>query len=135
MADEELEAIRRQRMTELQAKHGDPSSDQQGQQEAKQREMEMRNSILAQVLDQSARARLSPSLTSRARLKLQPAHNSASSAYAQPRASQDVTSTTTELPANQQPRETSFSATTKGNPVTQASQVTYLQTLICTGVI
>uniref|UniRef100_A0A8C1EW67 Programmed cell death protein 5 n=1 Tax=Cyprinus carpio carpio TaxID=630221 RepID=A0A8C1EW67_CYPCA len=59
MADEELEAIRRQRMTELQAKHGDPSSDQQGQQEAKQREMEMRNSILAQVLDQSARARLS----------------------------------------------------------------------------
>ncbi|KAF4101564.1 programmed cell death protein 5 [Onychostoma macrolepis] len=59
MADEELEAIRRQRMTELQAKHGDPSSDQQGQQEAKQRETEMRNSILAQVLDQSARARLS----------------------------------------------------------------------------
>ncbi|RXN18057.1 diphosphomevalonate decarboxylase [Labeo rohita] len=37
----------------------DPSSDQQGQQEAKQRETEMRNSILAQVLDQSARARLS----------------------------------------------------------------------------
>uniref|UniRef100_A0A8B9KDS9 Programmed cell death protein 5 n=2 Tax=Astyanax mexicanus TaxID=7994 RepID=A0A8B9KDS9_ASTMX len=67
MADEELEAIRRQRMAELQAKHGglvwnqmDPdSSDQQGQQEAKQRETEMRNSILAQVLDQSARARLS----------------------------------------------------------------------------
>uniref|UniRef100_A0A8C2H5A7 Programmed cell death protein 5 n=1 Tax=Cyprinus carpio TaxID=7962 RepID=A0A8C2H5A7_CYPCA len=59
MADEELEAIRRQRMGELQAKHGDPSSDQQGQQEAKQRETEMRNSILAQVLDQSARARLS----------------------------------------------------------------------------
>ncbi|KAL6478795.1 hypothetical protein MHYP_G00122280 [Metynnis hypsauchen] len=58
MADEELEAIRRQRMAELQAKHGD-SSDQQGQQEAKQRETEMRNSILAQVLDQSARARLS----------------------------------------------------------------------------
>ncbi|XP_016344649.1 programmed cell death protein 5 [Sinocyclocheilus anshuiensis] len=59
MADEELDAIRRQRMAELQAKHGDPSSDQQGQQEAKQRETEMRNSILAQVLDQSARARLS----------------------------------------------------------------------------
>ncbi|KAI7802913.1 programmed cell death protein 5 [Triplophysa rosa] len=59
MADEELEAIRRQRMAELQAKHGDPSNDQQGQQEAKQRETEMRNSILAQVLDQSARARLS----------------------------------------------------------------------------
>ncbi|KAG1946554.1 programmed cell death protein 5 [Pimephales promelas] len=59
MADEELEAIRRQRMTELQAKHGDHSSDQQGQQEAKQRETEMRNSVLAQLLDQSARARLS----------------------------------------------------------------------------
>uniref|UniRef100_A0AAR2L8S1 Programmed cell death protein 5 n=1 Tax=Pygocentrus nattereri TaxID=42514 RepID=A0AAR2L8S1_PYGNA len=71
MADEELEAIRRQRMAELQAKHGglmwnqmdlvsSDSSDQQGQQEAKQRyNTEMRNSILAQVLDQSARARLS----------------------------------------------------------------------------
>ncbi|KAM4631347.1 programmed cell death protein 5 isoform 1-T1 [Polymixia lowei] len=59
MADDELEAIRRQRMAELQAKHGDAANDQQGQQEAKQRETEMRNSILAQVLDQSARARLS----------------------------------------------------------------------------
>ncbi|XP_046898705.1 programmed cell death protein 5 [Hypomesus transpacificus] len=58
MADDELDAIRRQRMTELQAKHGDSSNDQQGQQEAKQRDSEMRNSILAQVLDQSARARL-----------------------------------------------------------------------------
>lgn len=46
-------------MAELQSKHGDSSNDQQGQQEAKQRETEMRNSILAQVLDQSARARLS----------------------------------------------------------------------------
>ncbi|XP_051513311.1 programmed cell death protein 5-like [Myxocyprinus asiaticus] len=59
MADEELEVIRQQRMAELQAKNADPSSEQQGQQEAKQRETEMRNSILAQVLDQSARARLS----------------------------------------------------------------------------
>ncbi|XP_035614223.1 programmed cell death protein 5-like isoform X3 [Oncorhynchus keta] len=69
MADDELEAIRRQRMAELQSKHGslswnqmspgDSSNDQQGQQEAKQKETEMRNSILAQVLDQSARARLS----------------------------------------------------------------------------
>nr|ACM08983.1 Programmed cell death protein 5 [Salmo salar] len=59
MADDELEAIRRQHMAELQSKHGDPSNDQQGQQEAKQRETEMRNSMLAQVLDQSARARLS----------------------------------------------------------------------------
>ncbi|KAL4642098.1 programmed cell death protein 5 [Arapaima gigas] len=59
MADEELEAIRRQRLAELQEKHGNSSHDQQGQQEAKQRENDMRNSILAQVLDQSARARLS----------------------------------------------------------------------------
>ncbi|KAK3549015.1 hypothetical protein QTP70_025104 [Hemibagrus guttatus] len=57
MADEELEAIRRQRMAELQAKHGNSSGDQGP--EAKQRETEMRNTILAQVLDQSARARLS----------------------------------------------------------------------------
>ncbi|KAM7406196.1 hypothetical protein PAMP_000589 [Pampus punctatissimus] len=58
MADDELEAIRRQRMAELQAKHGDSSNNQQGE-EAKQRETEIRNSVLAQVLDQSARARLS----------------------------------------------------------------------------
>ncbi|CAJ1048786.1 programmed cell death protein 5 [Xyrichtys novacula] len=58
MADDELEAIRQQRMAELQAKHGNVSNNQQGE-EAKQRETEMRNTILAQVLDQSARARLS----------------------------------------------------------------------------
>ncbi|XP_033012555.1 programmed cell death protein 5 isoform X2 [Lacerta agilis] len=58
MADEDLEALRKQRMAELQAKHGDPSSDI-AQQEAKQRESEMRNNILAQLLDQAARARLS----------------------------------------------------------------------------
>ncbi|KAF3686376.1 Programmed cell death protein 5 TF-1 cell apoptosis-related protein 19 [Channa argus] len=58
MADEELEAIKQQRMAELQAKHGNTSENQQGE-EAKQRETDMRNSILAQVLDQSARARLS----------------------------------------------------------------------------
>ncbi|XP_030582303.1 programmed cell death protein 5 [Archocentrus centrarchus] len=57
MADDELEAIRRQRMAELQAKHGEGNNQQA--EEAKQRETEMRNSILAQVLDQSARARLS----------------------------------------------------------------------------
>ncbi|XP_058011339.1 programmed cell death protein 5 isoform X2 [Ahaetulla prasina] len=58
MADEELEALRKQRLAELQAKHGDPSSEI-AQQESKQREAEMRNNILAQVLDQAARARLS----------------------------------------------------------------------------
>ncbi|XP_061737353.1 programmed cell death protein 5 [Nerophis ophidion] len=57
MADDELETIRRQRMAELQAKHGNASKNQQGE-EAKQREADMRNSLLSQVLDQSARARL-----------------------------------------------------------------------------
>ncbi|GCB64710.1 programmed cell death protein 5 [Scyliorhinus torazame] len=59
MEDQELEAIRRQRLAELRAQRGDAPDEQQNQQEAKQRESEMRNSILAQVLDQSARARLS----------------------------------------------------------------------------
>ncbi|XP_032376264.1 programmed cell death protein 5 [Etheostoma spectabile] len=58
MADDELDVIRRQRMAELQAKHGDAANNQQQGEEAKQRETDMRNSILAQVLDQSARARL-----------------------------------------------------------------------------
>uniref|UniRef100_UPI00398F062A programmed cell death protein 5 n=1 Tax=Pristiophorus japonicus TaxID=55135 RepID=UPI00398F062A len=59
MEDQELETIRRQRLAELRGQRGDAPDDQQNQQEAKQRESEMRNSILAQVLDQSARARLS----------------------------------------------------------------------------
>ncbi|XP_067854092.1 programmed cell death protein 5 [Heptranchias perlo] len=59
MEDQELETIRRQRLAEMRAQRGDAPDDQQNQQEAKQRESEMRNSILAQVLDQSARARLS----------------------------------------------------------------------------
>ncbi|XP_061428116.1 programmed cell death protein 5 isoform X1 [Lethenteron reissneri] len=71
MGDEELEAIRRHRMSELQAQRGGQvawgdyggpragGTDQEAQREAAQRDTEMRNSILAQVLDQSARARLS----------------------------------------------------------------------------
>ncbi|XP_074470264.1 programmed cell death protein 5 [Sebastes fasciatus] len=58
MEDEDLNAIRRQRMSELQAQHGENSNNQQQGEEAKQRDTDMRNSILAQVLDQSARARL-----------------------------------------------------------------------------
>uniref|UniRef100_A0A803YQA0 Programmed cell death protein 5 n=1 Tax=Meleagris gallopavo TaxID=9103 RepID=A0A803YQA0_MELGA len=50
MADEELAALRQQRLAELQAKHGV----RRGAPEA-----EIRNTILAQVLDQAARARLS----------------------------------------------------------------------------
>uniref|UniRef100_A0A8C2W631 Programmed cell death protein 5 n=1 Tax=Chinchilla lanigera TaxID=34839 RepID=A0A8C2W631_CHILA len=52
MVDEELEALRKQRLARLQAKHRDPN-------DAAQQEGEMRNSILAQVLDQTAQARLS----------------------------------------------------------------------------
>ncbi|XP_068594564.1 programmed cell death protein 5 [Brachionichthys hirsutus] len=57
MAEDELAAIRRRRVAELQAQNEDAPNNQQA--EEKQRENEMKNSILAQVLDQSARARLS----------------------------------------------------------------------------
>ncbi|XP_073416928.1 programmed cell death protein 5 isoform X1 [Dendrobates tinctorius] len=64
MADPELEAIRKQRLAELQGRQGvrdagiTDGGSEQAQQEAKQREDEMRNSILSQVLSQAARARL-----------------------------------------------------------------------------
>uniref|UniRef100_A0A8C5PWJ8 Programmed cell death protein 5 n=1 Tax=Leptobrachium leishanense TaxID=445787 RepID=A0A8C5PWJ8_9ANUR len=57
MADPELEAIRKQRLAELQGRHAEGGGEQ-SRQEAKQREDEMRNNILAQVLSQEARARL-----------------------------------------------------------------------------
>ncbi|XP_063976751.1 programmed cell death protein 5 isoform X2 [Diachasmimorpha longicaudata] len=60
MADPELEALRKQRLAQLQMQQrgGDNAKSHEAQQE-KQRQMEdMRNSILTQVLDQSARARL-----------------------------------------------------------------------------
>nr|XP_060506876.1 programmed cell death protein 5 [Panthera onca] len=61
MAEEELEALRKQRLAELQAKHGvsAPARPVPGGHRPRPGEAEMRNSILAQVLDQSARARLS----------------------------------------------------------------------------
>ncbi|KAB1274103.1 Programmed cell death protein 5 [Camelus dromedarius] len=89
MAEEELEALRKQRLAELQAKHGVPSVHRgtstlseltvpgrgwtldtnpvdktpkkrlSHKERERNVEAEMRNSILAQVLDQSARARLS----------------------------------------------------------------------------
>ncbi|XP_002732635.1 programmed cell death protein 5-like [Saccoglossus kowalevskii] len=61
MDDAELEKIREKRMAELQQQlggQGGPSS-QKDQEERKARQEEMKHSILAQVLDQSARARLS----------------------------------------------------------------------------
>lgn len=65
MADDELEAIRARRMAELQKQmggamgeggQGGPSMEQQ--QQMQERQAEMKNSILSQVLDQQARARL-----------------------------------------------------------------------------
>ncbi|XP_034339152.1 programmed cell death protein 5-like [Crassostrea angulata] len=61
MADDELEALRAQRMAQLQSQYGGGGAGRpsQEEQEEKARQMtEMKNSILSQVLDQQARARL-----------------------------------------------------------------------------
>lgn len=64
MADEDLEEIRAKRMAELKGQYpGGPGGQGQGQNREQQEEMmrkqeEMKNSILVQVLDQPARARL-----------------------------------------------------------------------------
>ncbi|XP_070556823.1 programmed cell death protein 5-like [Ptychodera flava] len=57
MDDPELEEIRRKRMAELQQQMGGGRS-QGDEDERKARQEEMKNSILSQVLNQSARARL-----------------------------------------------------------------------------
>ncbi|OQV12387.1 putative Programmed cell death protein 5 [Hypsibius exemplaris] len=66
--DDDLEAIRAQRMAQLRRQNpgalgatpgaGEADQNQQNAQERQKQEEEMRHSILAQVLDQSARARL-----------------------------------------------------------------------------
>ncbi|XP_054285664.1 programmed cell death protein 5 [Macrosteles quadrilineatus] len=62
MADPELEALRAQRLAQLQAERGiqggDGGPSQKAAEERKRETEEMKNSILSQVLDQSARARL-----------------------------------------------------------------------------
>lgn len=55
--DPELAAIRAQRMAEMQAQAGNPEQIKK-QEEARMREDEMKNSMLSQILDQGARARL-----------------------------------------------------------------------------
>jgi len=57
MGDEDLEAIRAKRMAELQQQYG--GGDETKRAEMKSKEEDMRNSILSQVLNQQARARLS----------------------------------------------------------------------------
>jgi programmed cell death protein 5 len=59
--DEGLEAIRAKRLAELQAQYDGGQSDHQDhqkQQATKRREEDMKNSVLSQILEQGARARL-----------------------------------------------------------------------------
>ncbi|XP_059613509.1 programmed cell death protein 5 [Phlebotomus argentipes] len=60
MADDELSAIRAQRLAEMQKQYGGPDQKQQGeaQEERRRQEEDMKNAILAQIMDQAARARL-----------------------------------------------------------------------------
>ncbi|XP_012228962.1 programmed cell death protein 5 [Linepithema humile] len=59
MSDPELEAIRQQRLAQLQAQYkGNNVSNEQSMEERMQQMEEIKHSILTQVLDQSARARL-----------------------------------------------------------------------------
>lgn len=59
MSDPELEAIRQQRLAQLQSQYrGGHAEDKQAMEEKRQQMEDMRNSILTQVLDQSAGARL-----------------------------------------------------------------------------
>uniref|UniRef100_T1GC07 Programmed cell death protein 5 n=1 Tax=Megaselia scalaris TaxID=36166 RepID=T1GC07_MEGSC len=61
MGDDELDALRAQRMAQLQNQYGAGGGDgeqQKKQQEMRQQQEEMKNSFLSQILDQGARARL-----------------------------------------------------------------------------
>ncbi|KAK8741614.1 hypothetical protein OTU49_002301 [Cherax quadricarinatus] len=58
MSDDELEAIRSRRMQELQGIQGPTLQGQQQKQEMMQQQQQAINSLLNQVLDQQARARL-----------------------------------------------------------------------------
>ncbi|TGZ53720.1 programmed cell death protein 5 [Temnothorax curvispinosus] len=59
MSDPELEALRQQRLAQLQAQYkGNNANDKQAMEEKIQQMEEMKHVILTQVLDQSARARL-----------------------------------------------------------------------------
>ncbi|KAK3603406.1 hypothetical protein CHS0354_009386 [Potamilus streckersoni] len=60
MGDDELEALRARRLAEMQTQYGRKGGvpSQKDDEETKEKMKEMKNSILSQVLDQSARARL-----------------------------------------------------------------------------
>ncbi|XP_055383769.1 programmed cell death protein 5 [Condylostylus longicornis] len=57
MEDAELQALRQQRLNQLQTENAGADKNAQKQEQLQQQEM-MKNSILSQVLDQEARARL-----------------------------------------------------------------------------
>ncbi|XP_041378880.1 programmed cell death protein 5-like [Gigantopelta aegis] len=58
--DDEIQAIRAKRLAELQAQYGGgKQQDQEQKEEAQRRHQDMKNAMLAQILEQSARARLS----------------------------------------------------------------------------
>lgn len=66
MGDEELAAIRAQRMAEMQNQMGGGGEEKAKQQEDRARQMaDMKNGILSQVLDQKARARLNTLMTAK----------------------------------------------------------------------
>ncbi|XP_023172341.1 programmed cell death protein 5 [Drosophila hydei] len=58
MSDGDLDALRAQRMAQLSGGAGNNAEKQQAQQEQMRAQEEMKHSILSQVLDQQARARL-----------------------------------------------------------------------------
>jgi len=58
MEDEELKALRAKRMAEMQSQGGGGGDQQKKAQERQEQVMDMKNSILSQVLSQEARARL-----------------------------------------------------------------------------
>ncbi|CAD6222275.1 GSCOCG00000887001-RA-CDS [Cotesia congregata] len=59
MADPELEMLRQQRMSQLRSQYqGGDESSQKAAEEQRQKIQDMKHSILSQVLDQPARARL-----------------------------------------------------------------------------
>ncbi|KAF7273178.1 programmed cell death 5 [Rhynchophorus ferrugineus] len=61
MADPELEAIRKQRLAQMQSQYKDSGNDvetQRAKEEQARAQEDAKNSILSQILDQNARARL-----------------------------------------------------------------------------
>ncbi|XP_056636556.1 programmed cell death protein 5 [Diorhabda carinulata] len=66
MSDSDLETIRKQILAQYQSQHNDgDSKNQQAKEEQLKAQEDMKNGILAQILDQSARARLNTIMLSK----------------------------------------------------------------------